>query len=1041
VHSKHRIASGLASVTLALGMMVLVIPLATSARASRVAASFEPLSSGFQPAPLHSLVLRATSRAKTLHLTVNLKLPDEAALEAYISDLSNRHSTLFHHFLTKGQFGRVFGPSLAEVHAVDEGLRDVGLDPGPVSSNHISIPVTATVGRLEKALSLSFSDYRLAGGQVVYDNTVAPRLPSAIVPAIAGIVGLDSLDFARPIGFVRSPAQPNSAPSAASHSATPQTAGANECAAAATGAADYDAYSPAELAAAYGMTGLYDLGDLGQGTTIALIELEPESPSEISTYEGCFRISPTIIYDSVDGGPTTTGPGGAYGSGEAALDIETIIGLAPQATVDVYQSPNGDEYDDYSAAINADAPVISTSWGTCEQLAGKSFAEQEQNLFQQAAAQGETIFAAAGDTGSAGCYNDTSGSDKTVLAVADPASQPNVVGVGGTRLEAAPYATSTSQGVWNNSLGASGGGISTLWPMPAYQSEYDVPGVINSYSSGTPCGDTSGDCREVPDVSADADPDTGYLIYYGVPDTSDPPAWAGYGGTSASTPLWAAIAALTDSSPFCADYGSGHPGDLPSSLYKLASKPTTYSEMFTDITTGNNDWAPSGTGRDLYPATAGYNLAAGLGAPIVGYSNNFTPGLAAGMCYIDGTRNTATTITSILPDSGSTTAPTDVTITGTGFLPIAGADRLLVGTTVDTTVTCSSSTTCTAVLPPQSGGSVTITSDVEGLAQSAGTAFTYGAVGAPPPGVTVTVPGAPTDPVASYSSSNRDLSFSWTAPTNTGGAPITEYSVNPILNGSAGATITVTGATSATLASPIVGDSYGFTVEAINSAGAGPASAESNIVTIPAATVPVPPKPPKLPITGGTAGYVWASPSGTVIVYGNVVNDGGVAAKGFTGLKGRHPLPAPIVGSAALSNGSGYYLVTAKGNVYNFGHARWMGSMAGRHINGRVTGMALSPSGGYYLVSSRGSVYNFDAPFLGSRNGKYVNGHIVALATTTGGYYLASSRGSVYNFHAPWYGSLNGKGLTVVGIWANSDGSYSELTANGSAVTYSLILP
>ena len=140
--------------------------------------------------------------------------------------------------------------------------------------------------------------------------------------------------------------------------------------------------------------------------------------------------------------------------------------------------------------------------------------------------------------------------------------------------------------------------------MPGYQSG---PGVVNTYSSGVPCG-SSGYCREVPDVSASADPNNGYVIFCseGFYCKLEGGGWFAAGGTSAAAPLWAALLAV-------ADQGLGSPiGFVNPDLYAIAADAST-SSAFNDITVGNNDFTGSHGGR--YPATSGYDLATGLGTP------------------------------------------------------------------------------------------------------------------------------------------------------------------------------------------------------------------------------------------------------------------------------------------------------------------------------------------------------------------------------------------------------------------------------------------
>ena len=200
---------------------------------------------------------------------------------------------------------------------------------------------------------------------------------------------------------------------------------------------------------------------------------------------------------------------------------------------------------------------------------------------------------------------DTNGGDVVQnlnLGVSDPASQPYVTAVGGTSVTA--LGPAPTEKVWNDQLnyseGAGGGGISQTFSMPAYQQPL---GTVSG-SSGTPCANASGNCREVPDVSADADPSTGYVIY----DSVNGLGWNALGGTSGAAPLWAAVLAVVAS----ANGNTTGYGALNPSLYLLAQKsPGTY---LNDVTSGNNDYNATNGGQ--FPAMSGYDMATGLGTPV-----------------------------------------------------------------------------------------------------------------------------------------------------------------------------------------------------------------------------------------------------------------------------------------------------------------------------------------------------------------------------------------------------------------------------------------
>jgi subtilase family serine protease len=672
-----------------------------------------------------------------LRLDVTLKVRQQAALTSLLADLSDRRSPLFHHFLRPGQFGAEFGATRAQLASVEAALRSAGLKPGPVDSGRLAISVQASAAAVERAFGTSLVRYRLDTGRIVYANTKAPRFSAGAARYVSAVVGLDSLETAVSLA-VRPRAESPAARAAtragerrwlASRPAAPAAAanatGPRPCRAAVNISKKFGSLTASEFARGYGFTPLYTLGDLGQGVHVGLIEFEPNSPSDISAYLKCYAIHTAVDYVKVDGGS-----GRGAGTGEAALDIEDVAGLAPDATIDVYQAPNSGTgtFDDWSKIVGKDKDkVISTSWGLCEPYSGSSFITAEEPIFEQAASQGQTILAAAGDDGSTGCLPDGP-PDAHKLAVLDPASQPHVIGVGGTSIT-----SSGGQVVWNNSSienGAGGGGLSVDHCMPSYQDHKSVPGLISKYSKkdASKCGKKVPYLREVPDVSADANPETGYVIYHDG-------GWLAIGGTSAAAPLWAAAAAITDASPFCKDYAAGAAGVQPPGLYEIALDATSYiyraGHVLTDITSGNNDYTPSGYKAGLYPATKGYDMATGLGTPIVGgfehgRVSTFYPGLAALMCYVYGTKHITDAIKSLAPSSAPAGHPVTVAITGQGFLPIKGADLVVIGNrAAEIYPKCTSFTKCTVRLPAHAAGTVSIYVVVEDVAVSNVVHFRY----------------------------------------------------------------------------------------------------------------------------------------------------------------------------------------------------------------------------------------------------------------------------------------------------------------------------
>lgn len=552
---------------------------------------------------------------RRVHVTVTLRPRDPAALARAARAVSTPGSPQYRRYLSPRGFGKRFGPRAGTIRTVRDALRARGLNPGRPSAGGLSIPLSIPASALPAARRAVPSVTRAL---------VLGALPRAARAAVQTVIAFGRTSAARPLAL-RDPARRSGplsralsaglTPDPALRTRASQTAaGPQPCRAAADAAAAVHANTDQTIAGAYGFDGLYGAGDEGQGVTVAVYELEPNDPADIAAFQSCYGTHAQVSYVHVDGGA-----GSGAGSDEAALDIENLIGFAPRAHVLVYQGPNAvsglpgsGPYDVFSAIVNQDrARVVSVSWGQCEQQLGALAQAAENVLFEQAAIQGQTIVAAAGDNGAQDC--DTGGARSSMQpAVDDPASQPEVVGVGGTTLLSA--GPPPSETVWNSGpggAGASGGGVSSRWPMPSDQ--LDTPGFLHlrrAAARGPACGLPRGRyCREVPDVSANADPASGYEIYWnGADSVPEPSGWQALGGTSAAAPVWAALFTLADASPACAGVSVGFAGPA---LYRAAAG--NYRGNFHDVTSGNNDFAGTSGGR--WPAGPGYDLASGLGSP------------------------------------------------------------------------------------------------------------------------------------------------------------------------------------------------------------------------------------------------------------------------------------------------------------------------------------------------------------------------------------------------------------------------------------------
>jgi subtilase family serine protease len=570
------------------------------------------------PPPVGATLVGMVPATQRMHVTITLRPRDPSALTAYARAVSTPGSPGYRRYLTPTEFARRFGATAAQIGAVRRSLLAHGLIPGRVSRGALSISVAAPAAALERAFSVALTRMALRGGGTAIRASAPPAVPASVAGAVQSVVGLNTTAAPHPL-LVRARPGSHTGPSALARGHV-VTGGPQPCSAATAAAPGQDAFTADQIASAYGFSGLYGAGDIGRGITVAVYELEPDDPGDIAAYQSCYGTHATITDVPVDQG-AGTGPG----TGEAALDIENLIGLAPAVNVLVYQGPNSNSgapgsgpYDTFSAIINQDrARVVTISWGQCESALGRPDAAAENTLFAQAAVEGQSIVAASGDSGAQDC--DTGGAVPQIqAAVDDPSSQPFVTGVGGTTIQS--LGPRPTESVWNSGgmvlsgmlqPGATGGGISTLWGMPAAQVDSAAGlNVRTAQAAGSACGHPGGFCREVPDVAADGDPATGYLIFWnGHGDIPDAPAgWQGIGGTSGGAPLWAALLALTDGLRAC----SGAPvGYANPALYRAAG--TADSTNFNDVITGNNDFTGTNGGR--FAAAAGYDPATGLGTP------------------------------------------------------------------------------------------------------------------------------------------------------------------------------------------------------------------------------------------------------------------------------------------------------------------------------------------------------------------------------------------------------------------------------------------
>jgi len=343
------------------------------------------------------------------------------------------------------------------------------------------------------------------------------------------------------------------------------------------GAKRPSSFTPPELAKIYAFP-----SGTGRNQTIALIELGGGyNATDLEAYWSQLGLGPVSVTAVSVGGAQNTPEGDPDSAdGEVALDVEVAGGIAPDARIVVYFAPNTDQgfLDAINSAIHDEVykpSIISISWGAAESEWTPQAMNAFNSAFHDAALLGITVCAAAGDNGS------SDGEQDGHSHVDFPASSPWVLACGGTRLVARGDARQ-SETVWNDGTtgGATGGGVSSHFSKPGYQSAVNVP---------KPAGTVNPTGRGVPDVAGVADPETGYAV---IVDGQE----GVVGGTSAVAPLWAGFVAL------CNEQLGKNLGWVHQKLYGTVSE---YGG-FHDITSGNN-----GT----YTARIGWDPCTGLGTP------------------------------------------------------------------------------------------------------------------------------------------------------------------------------------------------------------------------------------------------------------------------------------------------------------------------------------------------------------------------------------------------------------------------------------------
>lgn len=603
------------------------------------------------PGTVHPLARAADDRgpvpesspAPHLLLLLNRPPAQQTAFEQYLHDEHTPGSPSFHHWLTPAQIGSLYGPADSDVDAVTAWLTASGFSIDRVSQAKRFVEFSGIVGAVNTAFHTQIHQY-LVDGVLHRANATPLEIPEALAPAIAAV---------SPLNDFRATPQLHSAGKAAwnatTHKLTPTF----------TGGTSWSpllyAVAPADFATQYDLNPLYNAGVNGSGITIGIINESNIDLDVAAAYRSVFGLAANPVQVIVDG----LDPGWNNADTEAYLDVEVSGAVAPAATVDLYLSAGSSYQDPLSiAALRAvednQADVLSVSFGGGEIYQGASGNQFWNALWEQAAAQGQTVLVASGDYGP---FPDTY---FDLIGVNGLASTPWDIAVGGTDFYYPDYASGAPgsanswnatndpttkaslkaplpEQVWNGAFGfdaipglphgeifAGGGGVSSCiatdangnctggYPKPAWQSGPGVP---------------ADSARDLPDVSLFASNGgnfSAYAICAGegscTPDAGGDFAVALVGGTSASSPAMAGIIALVDQK-------YGRQGDANFTLYPLAQQ---MPSAFRDVTLGGNWEICTASGPDctlgtgslgpyagessVFSATPGYDQASGLGS-------------------------------------------------------------------------------------------------------------------------------------------------------------------------------------------------------------------------------------------------------------------------------------------------------------------------------------------------------------------------------------------------------------------------------------------
>jgi len=542
----------------------------------------------------------------------------DAAAEKFLDDLQNPKSPSYHKWLTPEQYADRFGMSAADLSKVTAWLQSQGFTVNRSARGRTQVWFSGTVSQVETVFRTEMHHF-VVKGEAHFANSVEPAIPSALGEVVLGVHGLSNFRPKPRVRMNRSLAQ------AVKPNFNFGTNGEHFM-------------SPDDWTTIYNVKALYTAGFDGTGQAIAVAGQSEVNNADLDAFRTASglpaRTASNFVRKLVPNSGTATVVSGDVG--ESSIDVEWSHAVAKGANIIFVYTGNSasfNVFDAFTYAIDQNlAPILSMSYGNCEQNLPSAFLTSVQQLTQQAAMQGQTIAAASGDFGAADCDTAPGLPAQGGLGVDIPGALPYVTSVGGAQFNGDTASPATfwnsannavggsaksyiAETTWNNTiprnqLSAGGGGASVLFSKPSWQTGTGVP---------------NDGARDVPDIALAADPDhDGYMLCVNDPGQSQLPCISGFldsnktpdvaGGTSFGSPTFSGIVAILNQK-----IGSRQ-GNINPALYALSA---ANAGAFHDITSGNNivpcdpatvDCPTSGTAQYGFSAGPGYDQVTGLGS-------------------------------------------------------------------------------------------------------------------------------------------------------------------------------------------------------------------------------------------------------------------------------------------------------------------------------------------------------------------------------------------------------------------------------------------